>query len=87
MPTVGVRKLREEGSEILRQVREEGVEFNITYHGRLIAHLIPATESEAAQEDMEAVWADMDRLAAEINAKWPTDTSATEAIREDRREL
>lgn len=52
-----------------------------------IADLNPDSESETDQEDMEAVWADMDRLAAEISAKWPADTSTAEAIREDRREL
>lgn len=87
MPTVGVRELKEQGSRILRQVREEGVEFDVTYHGRVIAHLIPARQSERETEDLDAVWTGVDRLAAEVGARWPSDTTAADAVRDDRRDI
>lgn len=46
MPKVGVRELKNRTSEILRAVREEGVEYLITYQGRPVALLLPIDEED-----------------------------------------
>jgi prevent-host-death family protein len=85
---VGIRELKQQTSEILRRVREEGETIDVTYRGRVIARLVPVEQPNAPDSrDFAAVWADMDRLAAEIGARWPEGVSATDALSEDRREL
>ena len=48
MDTVGVRELKEQASRLLRRVREEGAIIDITYHGEIIARLIPADPPQPA---------------------------------------
>lgn len=86
MQTVGVRELRQRASEILRRLEESGEEVQVTRHGRTIARLVPVP-SEAMRARAREVWADMDRLAAELDEIWPHDVSAVDAVREQRREL
>jgi prevent-host-death family protein len=87
MVTVGVRELKQETSKILRRVREEGEIIEITYHGEVIARLVPVAPPQPSDEEIAAVLADLEALSAEISAKWPEGVSAVEAIREVRREL
>ena len=74
-------------SDVLRRVREHGETIDVTYHGEVVAHLIPAHAHESVEQEMRAVWTDLDRLAAEIGAHWPSGSSAAEAVSEVRREL
>lgn len=83
MQTVGIRELKQHASEIIRRVREEGSEIQITYRGEVVALLIPVTRS-ASQKEARA-WADIDHLAAEIGARWPIGVSAADAVNESRR--
>jgi len=46
VPKVGVRELKNRTSEILRAVREEGVEYVITYQGRPMAVILPVDDEE-----------------------------------------
>ncbi len=46
MPRVGVRELKNRTSEILRAVREDGVEYVITYQGKPAAILLPVAEED-----------------------------------------
>jgi len=87
MRTVGVRELRANTSKVLHDVSAHGEVISITRHGRIIARLVPAGEasSQTAQAGVEAAWADLDRLAEEISARWPEGMSATEAVARDRR--
>jgi prevent-host-death family protein len=88
MLSIGVRQLKEQTSQILRRVREDGETVEITYHGETIARLVPVTRQEQLdQEEIDAVWTDLDRLAAEIGEHWSDDVSAAEAVREGRRDL
>lgn len=87
MVTVGVRELKQETSKILRRVREKGESIEITYHGETIARLVPVAPPELAQEDVAAIWTDLDQLTTEISAKWPAGVSAEAAVGEGRREL
>lgn len=41
MVTVGIRELKQQASELVRMVRETGKEVQITYHGGVVALLIP----------------------------------------------
>jgi len=84
--TVGVRQLKEHASEILRRVREEGDIFEVTYHGRVVARLVPVAEPEQSTY-ADAFLGRWERLSAEISARWPEGVSAVEAVREARREL
>jgi prevent-host-death family protein len=87
MLSVGIRELKERTSQILRRVRENGEEIQVTYHGRVIARLVPAGTSQPDPTALSAVWTDLDRLAAEIGVRWPSGVTATEAVDEGRREL
>jgi len=87
MTLIGVRELREHTSQILRRVYENNEEIQITYHGRVIARLLPAPLPRPVPADLRALWSDVDRLAAEIGARWPAGITAAEAVSEARREL
>ena len=71
-------------SQILQKVRDEGEVVEITYYGQKIAHLVPATSAPKNDDDLEAILSDLDSLAAEIGAAWEGDVSAVEAVREAR---
>ena len=77
MVTVNIRELKQRASELLRLVREEGRTIRITDWGKVVAHLIPVEQEAAA-------CARLDRLAAEIGARWPNGVSAAEAVAEGR---
>ncbi len=84
MVTVGIRELKQKTSELIRKVRDEGAEVQITYHGKVVALLVPVAEANQIEQEAKA-WTDIDNLAAEIGARWPKGISASQAIEEDRR--
>jgi prevent-host-death family protein len=87
MDTVGVRELKQKTTQVLRRVREKKEQIQVTYRGEVVALLVPvpsANRRAKAAAD-EAVWADLDQLAAEIGAAWPKGVTAVDAIRQDRR--
>jgi len=81
MPKVGVRELKNRTSEIVRAVREEQVEYIITYRGRPAARIIPITDEESGEQ----AWQELDRLSREIGAQWQSNKSAVELLTEARR--
>lgn len=83
--TVGVRELKQRATEIVREIREAQATYDVTYRGKVVAHLVPA-EQEPAQEpfDLKKWRAEMDELGERIAKKWPKGLSAVEAIRDDR---
>ena len=83
MVTVGIRELKQQASELVRMVRETGKEVQVTYHGQVVALLIPVKPARK-EKDADA-WTKLDNLAAEIGARWPKDVSAVDAITEVRR--
>ncbi len=88
MEVIGIRELKNNATQILRRVREEGAEYQVAYHGKVIARLVPVAAAHPAEnEELEAIWTDLDELAIEISARWPEGVSAVEAVREARREL
>ena len=69
-------------------VTEEGETIEITKHGEAIAYLLPAHEElQTGKREPSALWADLDRLSAEISTHWPQGLSAVDAVRDVRREL
>ena len=86
MGAVGVRQLKAQTSEVLRRV-QKGETIDVTHRGRVVARMVPVGGSSSVPEEVAAVWADLDQLAAEIGARWPTGVTAAEAVQEERREL
>lgn len=84
MVTVGIRELKQQASELIRKVREDGAEVQITYYGKVVALLVPVAEADQKVQEAKT-WMDIDQLAAEIGARWPKGLSASQAIAEDRR--
>lgn len=82
MVTVGIRELKQQASELVRMVRETGNEVQVTYHGEVVALLIPV---KPARKSVDQAWANLDNLAAEIGARWPKGVSAVDAVSEARR--
>lgn len=82
MITVGIRELKQQTSELIRLVRQEGQQIQVTYRGEVVALLVPVERSEGAAAD--DTWASLDVLAAEIGARWPGDVSGLEAVTEGR---
>ena len=83
MVTVGIRELKQQASELVRMVRETGKEVQVTYHGEVVALLIPVKPTRKKGESK--AWAKLDNLAAEIGARWPKGVSAADAVSEARR--
>jgi prevent-host-death family protein len=87
MAEIGVRKLKEKTSEVIRKVREERAAYDVTYRGRVVARIIPAADRAFDKEKAREVLARMKELAKEIGEEWPKGVSAVDAIREDRDRL
>jgi antitoxin (DNA-binding transcriptional repressor) of toxin-antitoxin stability system len=84
MRTIGSDQFKAWLGAVLRDVHEHHEEYAVTYRGRVIAHLVPATMSAAPSPELDALWAETDALAAEIGRDWPEGISAANAMAEDR---
>jgi prevent-host-death family protein len=88
MRAVEVHELKEHISEILHEVQEKREIVEVTNQGEVVALLIPVLKPQPPFERPEGdIWADMDRLTAEIDARWQGSTNAVDAVRDVRREL
>ncbi|MCO6451058.1 MAG: type II toxin-antitoxin system prevent-host-death family antitoxin [Caldilineales bacterium] len=96
MPEVGIRQLKNEASEIIREVREARVEYIVTYRGEPVARILPLQDEDESQgqepilaeaRQREAFWQKWDALTAEIGAAWTSEKSAVELLEEQRRDL
>jgi prevent-host-death family protein len=92
MSLIGVRELREQTSEVIRRVREDGAEYVVTYQGRPVAIILPLdagrAEKEMVQASKKAVlgsWERYERLAEEIRRDWPANLSTQDVIDSIRR--
>lgn len=86
MALIGIRELRTNASELIRRVREQGEIIDITYYGEVVARLVPVKQLKIRDEELPALWAEMDRLAQEVSAQWSGSHSAVDAVLEGRRE-
>ncbi len=92
MSLIGVRELRQQASEVIRRVREEGAEYVVTYQGRPVAILLPLDADQAEVEMVQAGkkaildnWARYEQLAEELRDAWPVDLSTQDLIDSIRR--
>lgn len=83
MVTVGIRELKQQASELIRLVRETGSEIQVTYHGQVVALLVPVNRKKT--KNAERAWTQLDSLAAEISANWKLGLPAAKAVSEGRR--
>ncbi len=86
--SVGVRQLKNEATQLVRDVRETGAEYVITVSGEPVAKLVPLQREETAEEREERIRAhlrEVDRLAKEVGAAWISPLTAAEAVAEQRR--
>jgi len=90
---IGVRELKNQATEILREVREQQIEYIVTYHGKPVARILPFTENSASlrtkrpalsSAEQEAMWAEWDALADEIDENWQSELGAVEQLSKDR---
>ncbi len=86
MQTIGVRELHTHTAEVLRQVREDGVEYVITDEGAPVARLMPiAHEAVAmAQQSAASAWEAFDQLMQELRSQWSDPRSTQEIMDEER---
>ncbi|MGB5932636.1 MAG: type II toxin-antitoxin system prevent-host-death family antitoxin [Anaerolineae bacterium] len=86
MPTVGVRELKTRATDIIKQVREKGREFIITYRGTPVGLLIPITEDDLEDYILarHPFFADLRSQArTEIeNGQFQTEQTLGESLRE-----
>ena len=87
MAEVGVRELKQRASEILRHVREDKETYSVTYRGKVVARLVPAEDRGTQTAEAKTVLDEMDELASRISAHWPAESTAADAVREQRRAL
>lgn len=93
MREIGVRELKNQATEILREVREQQAEYIVTYHGKPVARIVPFTEERTnlhtkrpapSLAERESMWAEWDALAAEIDENWQSELGAVEQLSKDR---
>jgi prevent-host-death family protein len=94
MPQIGVRELKNQATEIVRNVREKQEKYIITYHGQPVAVLLPVNEAllqDKAEEALETMladqnlWAGLDSFRREINLRWRAEKTAVDLVAEQRR--
>jgi prevent-host-death family protein len=92
MPLIGVRELRERASEVLRRVREERVEYVITYQGQPVALLLPVNAEtmeavivQAGKQGVAGGWETYARLAEQLRQAWPAEQGTQDTLDEIRR--
>jgi prevent-host-death family protein len=86
MAAIGVRELKARASEVIRRVRERGEAVDVTHRGEVVARLVPVPRP-SRRRGAATTWSTLDRVSAEISARWPRGRSAATAVREARREL
>lgn len=85
MSGIGVRELKIHASEIVRQVREEGVRYVITHRGRPVAAIIPVNEVQPAPESGVSAWDELVSLGEQLSRNWQSDQSSAEILSDMRR--
>ncbi len=90
MPEIGVRELKTNASEIIREVRERRARYTVTYRGRPVGLLIPLEEVGSAAllatgEPTTAAWDELVRLGEDIGRGWRSPLTGAELLSEMRR--
>ena len=89
MQTIGLRELHIHTAEVLRQVREDGVEYVITDEGAPVARLVPIAREvvqtgilEETSETADTALQAYERLVQELRQNWPEGVT-TQAIMDE----
>jgi prevent-host-death family protein len=91
MPAIGVRDLHSRTTEVLREVRESGAEYVVTYQGRPVALLLPVDTGRLEQAMVDAgkqataAWEIYARLAGEMREQWPPNRPSAAVLDDVRR--
>ena len=88
MPRLGVRELKNRATEVIRNVREKGTEYVVTYRGDPGVIVRPVTEADLnllERSETDEALAKMKTLAGEIAAAWRSEKSGVELVSEGRR--
>ncbi len=64
--SIDIQQLKKHTTEIVRQVRDQGVVIDIIDRGQVVAQLLPVGPSKQSAQALRAIWMDLDQLAAEI---------------------
>ncbi len=83
--SIGIRELKNQLSQVLKEVAEQGQEIDITNHGQVIARLVPA-KSLNDSTTSQAAWTHLKELSRQISNKW-SGGDANDVINEIRRDL
>jgi prevent-host-death family protein len=83
MKTLEIVELRDNINEVLSEV-EQGESIAVANNGRVIARLVPARKRRRSQREIDEIIAEMDRVAAELGARWPAGVTVEEAIHDVR---
>ena len=89
MREIGVRELKVNASEIVRNVRKRRTRYLITYRGRPVGILAPLAGTEqvplASVDETAAAWDELTRLGREIANGWPSGKTSADYLTEMRR--
>jgi prevent-host-death family protein len=90
MAEIGVRELKTNASEIIREVRERRARYTVTYRGRPVGMLIPLEEARSAVlpttgDVTSSAWDELVRLGEEIGRGWRSPLTSAELLSEMRR--
>lgn len=80
MPEVGVRELKVRASEIVRDLRDRGTRYIITYRGRPVGVLVPLEEARLSETSGSDPWAELVRLGEEIGQGWRSPLTGAELL-------
>ena len=89
MAEIGIRELKAQASEIIRAVREQGVQYVITHRGRAVGILLPLEASPTGEARLAsegaAVWHELCALGAAIGRGRTSDQDSAALLAELRR--
>lgn len=86
MPEIGVRELKTNASEIIRNVREHRARYTITYRGQAVGVLLPLEQPETELPvEAASAWDELVRLGKEIGRGWQSPSSSADLLSEMRR--
>ena len=87
MSLIGVRELKEQTSEVIRQVREERAEYVVTYRGKPVAVILPLDTEQAEEAMVQSAktavvsgYQEYEKIAQEIRDAWPAGLSTQDVI-------
>ena len=85
MSDIGVRELKTHASEIVRQVKENGVHYIVTHRGRPVAAIVPIEEVQPATAAETSAWDELVSLGKQISQNWQSPQTSAEILSDMRK--